>query len=314
VTSLKTQHLNNDVLSPLHNVVYTTGIPARIGGFSQLTLEDGYTLLADGVASVTRFKNVLAFGVQSIVIAACSRALLAFYMKAIRPIAVKRGGDATRVLNSRKSPLWISFDGVRIKEAKLGYYLTRFFEEQCNLHMSSDTLRSLLETFTHQQQLKGHLSVEQKSAVTETNNHSSETTKRYYLIHEKNKVARLGANAVQEGLPAPLNKEVAREEDRVRTPTISAASDIGSHHSALSNAPRAKWDEEELCYLARCINEVRAGYEKKGTVNPALMKDCLKVILNDEAARRIFHARHVLGSARLRAGFQALVKAGTVSA
>ncbi len=97
------------------------------------------------------------------------------------------------------------------------------------------------------------------------------------------------------------------EQEYPNWPTTSAAGYLewGVDHpdarvSANSNA-RAQWSASELRYIERWCTKN----------NSASMKDLLECIRADLKARKIFHERHVLNSARLRAGYLAyLTKAG----
>ena len=296
-------------------LVYTTGVPSRIGGVSELTLADGPKLVRGEVATVTKFKNVVAYGVQSIALSDPAQKLMAFYMNA-RQAAVRRGG---KDLNSARSPLWVSYDGSRMTSKQLGGYVTTFFAEKCNLQVSSDTCRALIETFAHREQLIGHVSVEERASITALNNHSSETVKNYYLMQDGVKTALLGAKVMKRFIPLAQDddeeeEEKEEEEEETQGHNERSSSDIGSKHSISADAPRAKWDKAELRHLRNTIEEVREGYRERGVLNPTLMRDCLMRILQDERARPIFHCRHVLTSARLRAGFEVLMKSGQVKA
>lgn len=268
------------------------------------------------VAQVTRFKNVAACGVQSISLSKPAQEVLKFYVCHIRPACIVRGGSASNAqFNSQSSPLWVNFHGKLMKESKLGYFLTAYYQGKLNLQLSSDTCRALIETFAHQEQLAGRVSATEQAAITFTNNHSGRTKERYYLYHESKKQAKVGQSCMQRYLPPLAEQEEGggvEEEQEERGDNgdfgQSVGNDIGSKHSAAATAPKAKWDEEELDFLRDCIEEVEAGYRDRGVLHPTLMRDCLRIILQDERARSIFHRRHILTSARLRAGYERLLK------
>jgi hypothetical protein len=65
---------------------------------------------------------------------------------------------------------------------------------------------------------------------------------------------------------------------------------------------RAQWTDAELDRILQYVAETRA-------VGAAVtMKGLRDDIYNDYSSRRIFHARHILKTDRLRAGFDALCK------
>lgn len=299
--------------------MYTTGVAARIGGVSRLTRADGYLLIRGEVAQIRKFKNVVACGVQSITLSEPAQEVLSFFLQSIRPACVRRSGNS----DSPSSPLWLGYEGNRLTENKLGYYLTSFFRGKCNLQLSSDTCRALIETHAHEQQLAGHVSASENAAITSTNNHSSGTMKKYYLYEDSKKLARVGQVAMQRYLPIDKEEEDKDEdedeegheameddepprEDDDEPPRRNSV--IGSRHSVPANSPKAHWDEKELTHLNSCIEQVRAGYSVAGVLTPHLMRDCLRIILHDDEARAIYHPRHVLNSARLRAGYEALLR------
>jgi hypothetical protein len=340
---------------------------------------------------VSKFKTVLTYGFQSIVLSKPAIKVLRFYLSHLRPQAVKRCAEksARIALKQPKAPLWLNFDSTKMKEAKLGFYTSRFFEEQASLHLTTDMLRVLLETHTYNEHLLGNVTTEERAAITSLNNHSSGTVKKFYLLNDNRKVVEMGARVMSRmvstafdengavsaaertgggdggddgdggdgggsssrgggsrgggggggdgdeeeeedngqhraearlGSPSSLHRgspsrpsQASRVSRDIITTTTAAPCDIGVKHSVGASAKRAKWDQAELDYLLSSIQTLRSVYLKKGVVNPTLMADCRERILADDYARTIFHCRHVLTSARLRAGYESLIKAGEIN-
>ena len=71
-----------------------------------------------------------------------------------------------------------------------------------------------------------------------------------------------------------------------------------------SSKSRVMWTAAEVDYIAQWCTRDTELHPERGT----LVARCRKAILQDPAARRIFHQNHVVDSARLRAGYDKFLK------
>ena len=90
--------------------------------------------------------------------------------------------------------LFLDFDGEVIGD-KVGEYVTRFFRSH-GLHMTTTTLRSLMETTADQYEKAGMITHEQRLAVSSINTHSSRITQDYYVRSDIDKDVHLARLAM----------------------------------------------------------------------------------------------------------------------
>jgi hypothetical protein len=63
--------------------------------------------------------------------------------------------------------------------------MTAFFNKSLNLHITSTTIRSLMETHADKMMKRGEITEEERTAVMTINGHSSSTTRNYYIRQDR---------------------------------------------------------------------------------------------------------------------------------
>jgi hypothetical protein len=169
--------LYNQFLGLLMAAMYVYSVQGRLSGISHLTLGDAQNMLTDGFATNANFKTQKTYGLQPISIDKMIGAeLLEIYLRKFRSIS-----EST----SPESPLWVDISGSKYSADALGRILTSFFNKALNLHITSTTIRSLMETHADQLMKRGEITEEERAAVMAINGHSSSTTKNYYIRQDR---------------------------------------------------------------------------------------------------------------------------------
>ena len=139
----------------------------------------------------------------------------------------------------------------------------------------------------------GTITAAERDAICVVVGHSAATAHNYYVrsdvdIAVQNARRGYGMTPTLEGLSAKQPYKVeewgTEHPDRHRT------------------AGRCRWTVEEIDYLDTLATTILA--ENKKIYSGRLMSECLRRIRADKDARRIFHARHVFDSTRLRGGYR----------
>jgi hypothetical protein len=161
--------------------MYVYSVQGRLSGVSHLTLGDAQTMLTDGFTTNTNFKTQKTYGLQPISIDKMFGAeLLEIYLRKFRSIS-----EGSPESTSPESPLWVDISGSKYSADALGRFMTTFFNKSLNLHITSTTIRSLMETHADKMMKRGEITEEERTAVMTINGHSSSTTRNYYIRQDR---------------------------------------------------------------------------------------------------------------------------------
>ena len=169
---------------------------------------------------------------------------------------------------------------------------------------NTTTCRALMETFSAEEFHAGRITSLHKQFIHDINGHSGEIANTYY-VQDRFKTAISQINVVMDTMVGEIVESdlpnVTIEVDELEAPRSTWGS---KHIDFNSDKSRARWSKKELKYLRKTIKhylkENRERYRNK------LMSVCLKHIYNDPAATPIFHRLHILNTAKLRNGWNAL--------
>jgi hypothetical protein len=147
---------------------YVCSIQGRVQALNELQLKD-YDALLNGYFMSSTFKTSQYFGLQPVTTSDLFRYLLKIYIEKFR----------TRTSHNLPSdPLFLSYDNTPLR---VGRYVTRFFKRTLNLHITTNSIRSIVETSAEDLHLSGVISNEERNSILNINGHSNATMRKYYL-------------------------------------------------------------------------------------------------------------------------------------
>jgi hypothetical protein len=180
----------------------------------------------------------------------------------------------------------LTYEG--LPEQNIGRHITAYFRSTLNLNVTTTSIRSLVETTVDQQATAGTVTMEQRTAVSAINGHSSKITEEHYVRKNYSTIvahgrAAFGMEPLQ--LPAPVPVQAEK---------------WGAVHPDSESTRRARWTQDEKEYLQEVAFQLlRDDFTRN---SPMLVSLCLKAIKADKRSRPIFHVRHILTTDRLKAG------------
>src|SRR5690606_14961576 len=116
-----------------------------------------------GYCTTDQFKTRDRWGLQPVTLSAVTHTLLTQYMNFVRPAA------CTSAAPLSNDPLWLRFDGS--PDAHIGLRLTAFFKKELRLHITTTSIRSLIETTFDTLHSQGVISTQQRASVSNINGH-----------------------------------------------------------------------------------------------------------------------------------------------
>ncbi len=303
--------------------MYTFSPQGRPSGIVDMKLGQASILLQDGFAQSTVFKTQSMYGYQPVTISTVSMELLQIYLRKVRPAALMAVALDT-------DPLFLKWKNRVPQACNLGRVLGSFFKIHGELHVTTNTLRAMVETYAETSYRTGQITLEERKAIEYCNGHSSAVVENYYLQHDRASDV-TNARSVFSILSSPLSpipvppsssSSSANSSDEPfidiePTPLplpFSPSSwlvqddlkhiDWGTRHPCYlkTKAVRVKWTTEEVDYIeAWCSSQT---IEEHGRMT----SKCFDAILEDPNAYPIFHKNHMLTPGRLRNGYDAYLK------
>ena len=294
-----------------------------------------YDDLMKGYASSSKFKTVGKFIKQPITTSLVSRNLLSIYFNNIRPQVVGAIKSKHKLEPQPTDSLFLTFEG--LPHNGLGRLITNFFRGKGAGHITTTSLRSLVETQANCLKDDGIIPAKAVIGLENISGHSSKTAEMYYI---KKRIANHVENASSifdhfstSSLPN-LKQTIANENNQQSLYSLNeheAHADENPHDDSTTGKPnsylellgrdnpprpvwgvshpqygdpnckRASWSTTELDYLEKVVTII-------GSDAHNLMARCLHHIKADPNAIPIFHTRHVESSDRLKNGYEALLK------
>jgi hypothetical protein len=125
----------------LYSSLYVFTAQGRVGGVESLLYKDGVKLLSDNYALTDKFKTQATFGKQPIILGVVSKDIFSLYYNNLRPFIVSKNYIEE---NLSDAPMWLTYHG---KEQKhIGLQMSNYFIQALNLNITTNGLRSLVET------------------------------------------------------------------------------------------------------------------------------------------------------------------------
>ena len=313
------KHIYNYFMGLMQSSLYAFSAQGRVGGISHLTLGK-YCELIDGHALSDEFKTASTYVYQPVTTSNISKVILKLYVGFVRP----------RTLLNSEDPLFLKQDGTPMDSQTMGSLVKHFFFKTIgDYNITTNSLRSMVETAMARMVEQNKLSSAHKDAVHSINGHSGEVAHNYYImrnfdravatsneafqiLHDENVSGQIGnqnevlALQVDEDL-----QEFINDLDGDLFPQPASSRQWGSDHPEGSimrepsgvSRPCNKyiWSDEELNYM-------KSWAENNTNELQNRCARCLKYIMNDPSAIPIFHPHHIVNSARLQAGFDRAVR------
>jgi hypothetical protein len=292
----------DEYVSLLYSALYVLSAQGRVGGLQSLQLKHADKLLEQGFVLSKSFKTKGSWLYQPVTISKQSGKLLRYYVTKLRP----------QVCNvvSQNDPLWVNWYGNA--ELDIGSLVTKYFRKHLDLHITTTTIRSLVETQAQELFEQGVITQADRESISNINGHSSRIARMYYVERDRVKdvcnTRNLFRHIVATEDNAPDSCFNAVEFGGVEWPkqAIHDYCNWGVQHPDYTkNTKRAKWSRAELEYICdwmkgRLLTKVKHG-------NLQTVSALWYYITRGpgkEQAQLIFHSNHILDSARLRHGYR----------
>lgn len=236
-------------------------------------------MLTIGYTTANDFKTATTYKLQAVIVAEDAIDLFRIYIQNIYPLLAKRQPPEF------EDPLWLTFDGER--EQNIGRMVSKFFMVELKIHITTTTIRSVVETTSARQLEDGVISDAQRAAISVVNTHSSSITRDHYVRTELARTVQLAKEAFAGGEAVPSTPQSPPPQPEV----------WGVDHPDGPDVQRARWTVAEKQYLRRIYEELFTDATKH-----RILSLCLRHIKADASSRAIFHVRHVMSTDRLKAG------------
>ena len=185
----------------LYTSFYVFTPQGRIGGLNDMRVDQYKNFRDEGHAETNKFKTKAAHGYQFVIVGSISFSLLAQYMEIFRPVAV-RNFVPTRDYPAITDAMWITWDGA---PDNTGPRITQWIRNVMGLKMSSNKLRSLVETTSHRLAKEGKITPQARAAVCGINGHTSQVARNYYVREDRVEEVNTARDALG---PAMFNTDI----------------------------------------------------------------------------------------------------------
>lgn len=117
--------------------------------------------------------NILSLSIyaQTVKLAGNSKELFKIYIDIARPAVVKK---YSLTLDGDMDPLWLNSKGQ--KEKNISRLVIAFFRQYADLHITTTTLRALVEIQADQMHKRGEISLLEREAIANSNGHCLSST------------------------------------------------------------------------------------------------------------------------------------------
>jgi hypothetical protein len=251
-------------LRVLVSALYVFNVQGRIGGLVHLSLTAGEEIVSSCHSHSFFFKTQSAYGTQPVMAASPTRALLEIYIRYLFPWAKAKNPEASYVKEKNgeyAQRLILTPSGM--PNENLGREFTAFFAS-FNLHTTSTSLRSLIESESAELFRNGAITASEKHSVNMINGHSSQTSQDRYLYDQREEDAKAVERVVENQLTrtdlsftssTPLLGFVLESPE-----LVNGADPWGSGRDDFTSLglKRAKWTVEEMNFIGQfCSDELQ---------------------------------------------------------
>ena len=253
-----------------------------------------------------------------------SMILVQMYVQHFRPAAIRNAGGVDCQL------FFVNFAGNPFPDGSLGRQLTSFFERECNLHICSNALRSLVETtadvsniscpisicffayffpLIKMQHRRGDIDNDALQGVRNINGHSDAVARTYY--QRADRVADVHAardllTGYSEGLEAPPAEVPVVAAPIYPTHTVYTRQIVyGEQHPwAHKSGKRIPWSDDELAW----IDAWKAANLLTASDGDRALPRCYEAVKANREAHPIFHPHHMKKCEIFRNGYERRVR------
>jgi hypothetical protein len=251
----------DEYTSLMYSAMYVLSAQGRVGGMQSLQMKHADGLLEHGFVMSKNFKTKGSWMFQPITISRQSGDMVSHYVKKLRPQICK--------VASPNDPLWINWHGNA--ETEIGKIVTRYFKKRLGLHITTTTIRSLVETQSQVLFEEGVITKADRESISHINGHSSSVAQTYYVQRDRVKDVHNTRDIFRHIVAADGNATPncfqAVEFGGVEWPKITNLEYRiwGSQHPDYEkNTKRARWSQAELEYISdwmkgRVLTSVQRG-------------------------------------------------------
>ena len=157
---------------------YVDSPQGRIGGFQHIDLAQFPQLMAEDHATTPFFKTSQRFGLQAFGVREFSKSVLELYEGKMRPMVAGK-------TDPQSEALFIDYHGVRIKSKDIGIFIKKSLNRVTGYNITSNGIRSCVETAMAQAYHKGQVGPGLKDAVHNLNGHSSKISDDVYHKNDR---------------------------------------------------------------------------------------------------------------------------------
>jgi hypothetical protein len=118
----------------------------------------------------------LFYRIQTFKIAGNSKELFTIYATIARPAIVKK----FKLSSLPTDPLWLDSKGKA--EKRMSRNVIAFFKQNCSLHITTTTLRAIVEMESHNMLQLGEISPLEREAISNSSGHALTSTVKVYYI------------------------------------------------------------------------------------------------------------------------------------
>jgi hypothetical protein len=279
-------------LQALYTAFYVLNINGRVGGLMHLTIEDGTLLVTTGRAMSLLFKTQGTYVAQPVLANDVTRGLLEIYLRFIRPWAKLQSLDPNAAFVKESNGqhverLFLTHNGEAQEHA--GREVTNFFHKH-DLHVTTNTMRSLMETLSAKKFRSGEITQAQHESTHNINGHSGKTTRDWYILDAREEDATHAQEVVD------THFTMVDESFNSTTPLLGNTGSTSSS-SAYVTAPdawgharfdyndslkKAEWTFDEKCFIGDfCLEELQQysdSPEQLAIAEHTLVSTCLAYI------------------------------------
>ena len=227
------------------------------------------------------------------------------YLRVLRPFIA----ESCPELAMPRSALFVTFSG---KPAPFGRWVTKFFEKQLGIHITTNTIRSCTEVAAHDLQIDGVISSAERVAISNINGHSSSVVKDHYLKSNRTSDVRRASNVFAKiadvvtevtdasASSAQLSTElITKSSLPMKTQTIATIPWGTLHPDFGKEQAKYTWTNTEFMYVGKWVDEQKRLHPNGGS----FVAKCLKHLQTNESMIPYFHPWHTKSSAKLQYGY-----------
>ena len=235
----------NEFTKVMSSALYLFSPQGRKMGIEDTRLCQKEELMREGVILSGKLKTKISFEYQPVTAGDIFLLILEKFVAHVRP----------KKFDNKTDFLFVDFYGNKLD---LGRKVTSYFESKLQLHITTTTIRSLVETEIDALHESGKINQVQRTAISNVNGHSSAITKRYYVKKNRRQDAKDATYAFNmlDANYDPCSNTKKRKENDIENSNLVPADSLHTPEfvttfkqtpqSFTATAERVKWGEAEI--------------------------------------------------------------------